>query len=202
MADLDSSVRTARRETFTTDALRSRTALPPDRGNNPSISLLFVRALADILYRLEQHVWQQSKPHCAPSSKYDVFLSYQTSDRGAVRLIYEELVRVGVRPWFDEEHLKPGISWQNALESIIRTARSAAVFVGPHGLEPWLLPEVRACLCEFVHRGMPVIPVLLPGAPSQSTLPVFLRAHHPVDLRTGVSDLGLERLVWGITGEK
>ena len=50
----------------------------------------------------------------------------------------------------------------------------AAVFVGKTGLGPWQTPEMRGCLSEFVKRGLPVIPVLLPGASEQPDLPFFL----------------------------
>jgi len=57
-------------------------------------------------------------------------------------------------------------------------------------------------LGEFVERKLPVIPVLLPGAPEQPELPLFLKAFTWVDLRKGLSSDGLERLVWGITGRR
>ena len=48
----------------------------------------------------------------------------------------------------------------------------------------------------------PVIPVLMPGAPSQPDLPMFLGNRTWVDLRSGFSTDGLDKLVWGITGNK
>jgi hypothetical protein len=61
---------------------------------------------------------------------------------------------------------------------------------------------MRACLNEFVKRKLPVIPVLLPGAPAKPDLPLFLQAFTWVDLRSGLTDDGLDRLEWGITGVK
>ena len=51
-------------------------------------------------------------------------------------------------------------------------------------------------------RRLPVIPVLLPDAPARPELPLFLRAFTWVDLRIGLTDDGLDRLEWGITGVK
>ena len=51
-------------------------------------------------------------------------------------------------------------------------------------------------------RGMPVIPVLLPGAPSEPELPLFLTQFTWVDLRDGLTEDGLGKLQWGITGQK
>jgi len=93
--------------------------------------------------------------------------------------------------------LPPGRPWQRELERRIGDIGAAAVLIGPNGVGPWQSHEVEAFLREFVERGSPVIPVLLPGG-VQPALPVFLRAMTWVDITTDA----LERLVWGITGEK
>lgn len=80
--------------------------------------------------------------------------------------------------------------------------RTAAILVGRDGLGPWEIPEMYGCIAEFVKRGMPVIPVLLPNAPSQPKIPLFLRQFTWVDLRGGFSDDGIDRLQWGIRGLK
>jgi hypothetical protein len=49
---------------------------------------------------------------------------------------------------------------------------------------------------------MPVIPVLLPRAPAEPPLPLFLAQFTWVDLRGGIDEKGLDRLEWGITGVK
>ena len=136
------------------------------------------------------------------TSEFDVFLSHNSRDKPAVREIAEALAERNIRAWLDEAELVPGRSWQDALEEIIRTVRSAAVLVGKDGLGPWEMPEMRACLDQIVQRQLPVIPVLLPGAPSQPELPLFLGNLTWVDLRDGITDAGLDRLVWGITGQK
>jgi len=135
-------------------------------------------------------------------TSFDTFLSYNSQDRPIVRQLADALVARGLRPWLDERELVPGRPWQEALEQIIQTTKTAAVLFGPAGLGPWEEPEMWACLSEFVNRKLPVIPVLLPGAPQQPNLPLFLKAFTWVDLRSGFSDDGLDRLVWGITGQK
>jgi hypothetical protein len=44
--------------------------------------------------------------------------------------------------------------------------------------------------------------VLLPGAPSQPKLPLFLAQITWVDLRDGLAEKALDKLEWGITGIK
>jgi tetratricopeptide (TPR) repeat protein len=129
---------------------------------------------------------------------YDVFLSHNSKDKPAVREIAELLRARGLRPWLDVDELIPGRPWQEALEEIIGTCRTAAVLVGQSGIGPWQEPEMRGCLDEFVRRKLPVIPVLLPGAPRKPRLPLFLRAFTWVDLRAGLTSEGLDLLVRGI----
>ena len=134
---------------------------------------------------------------------FDVFLSHNSKDKPAVRQIAEELRdRRGLNVWLDEWELPPGVPWQDELETIIRTVRSAAVLVGADGLGPWEMPEMRGCLVEMVNRKLRVIPVLLPGTPTKPQLPMFLAQNTWVDLRGGITEEGLDRLEWGITGKK
>jgi len=133
---------------------------------------------------------------------FDVFLSHNSNDKPAVRRLADALESKGVRVWLDERELKPGGRWQNALEQVVESVRSAAVLVGADGLGPWEEQEMRICLWECVERGLPVIPVLLPGAPLQPALPLFLKQFTWVDLRTGFNEEGLALLVWGIRGVK
>ena len=94
-----------------------------------------------------------------------------------------------------------GRDWQRAIEEMIETVRAAAVLVGPEGLGPWEIPEMRASLIACVDRKLPVIPVLLPGAPQKPDIPLFLRLFTWVDLREGIEDLGVERIKSGVLGQ-
>jgi hypothetical protein len=133
---------------------------------------------------------------------YDVFLSHNSKDKPAVRELAMALRGRGFKVWLDEWELVPGRPWLDALEEVIESIACAAVLVGKDGLGPWELPEIRACLNEFVRRRLPVIPVLLPGAPDRPTLPLLLRQFTWVDLRSGLTTEDLDRLQWGITGVK
>jgi hypothetical protein len=136
------------------------------------------------------------------TEQFDVFLSHNSKDKPAVKQLAEALKTRGLRVWLDEWELVPGRPWQEALEEIIATTHSAAVLVGKDGLGPWEIPEMRGCLTQFVSRKLPVIPVLLPGTGTEPQLPLFLQAFTWVDLRQGLTDEGLYRLQWGITGVK
>ena len=137
-----------------------------------------------------------------PFGEFDVFLSHNSKDKPLVRQLAAGLQDRGLKVWLDEWELMPGRPWQEALEKIIETTKSAAVLIGSEGIGSWEDPEMRACLSEFVSRDLPVIPVLLPGAPSAAQVPLFLRGFTLVDLRAGMLDAGMEHLIWGITGRK
>jgi hypothetical protein len=136
------------------------------------------------------------------TKSFDIFLSHNSKDKPAVRELAAALRARGLKVWLDEWELVPGRPWEEALEEIIETTRSSAVLVGKDGFGPWHDTEMRSCLAEFVDRKLPVIPVLLPGAPEMPRLPLFLKRFTWVDLREGLTEEGLDRLMWGATGSR
>lgn len=134
-----------------------------------------------------------------PSVSFDVFVCHNSNDKKSVRRLTKQLKSLGIRPWLDEEQLRPGLPWQTELEKVITKIGAAAVIVGPSRTGPWQDAELRAFLGEFVKRGCPVIPVLLPGLKSPPSLPVFLNQMTWVDMRSKPKR-ALTSLVWGITG--
>ena len=134
--------------------------------------------------------------------KFDVFLSHNSKDGPVVRELKQRLVAQNLAVWFDDEELQPGMPWQHLLERGIRSSASVAVLVGKDGLGPWEDEEMQVALRLAVKDRRPVIPVLLPVAPNQPKLPMFLENRKWVDLRAGFTAEGLARLVWGITGKK
>ncbi len=141
-------------------------------------------------------------PAPALSAPFDVLLSYNRQDQALAMELANALRARGLRPWIDEAELIPGRRWQEALERALGQVCTTAVLFGSDGLGPWQTPEMRAAIDESVRRGLPVIPVLLPGAPARPELPLFLRDFTWVDLRRGFTPDGLDRLHWGITGVK
>jgi formylglycine-generating enzyme required for sulfatase activity len=133
--------------------------------------------------------------------EFDVFLCHNSQDKPAVIEIANQLKANNINPWLDKWHLRPGSSWQDSLENQIDQIRTAAVFVGNSGLGPWQSEEIKAFLRAFVNRKCPVIPVLLPNAPKEPQLPVFLQGLMWVDFREHDPE-PLGQLIWGITGRK
>ncbi len=133
--------------------------------------------------------------------QYDIFLCYKSEDKRAVKDIGNQLRDWGITPWLDMWDIPPGRPWQREIEKQIETIPSAAVFVGQAGIGPWQQLEIEAFLREFVSRGCPVIPVLLPDAHDKPKLPPFLEGMQWVDFRRSDPN-PMEQLLWGITGKR
>jgi len=133
---------------------------------------------------------------------FNVFLSHNSKDKPAVRELKGLLSANGLGVWLDEDELRPGIPWQQLLEEGIKTSASVAVLIGKDGLGPWEDEEMQAALRLAVKDKRPVIPVLLPEASAKPKLPMFLGNRTWVDLRAGLTEDGLAKLIWGITGVK
>ncbi|MEH2401491.1 GUN4 domain-containing protein [Nostoc sp.] len=133
--------------------------------------------------------------------KFDVFLCHNSKDKPAVIKVAEQLQQRGISPWLDIWQLRPGFSWQRALEQQIDQIGAAAVFVGGSGFGPWQSQEIDAFLRAFANKQCPVIPVLLPDAPKEPQLPLFLQGLMWVDFSLQYPE-PMGQLIWGITGNK
>jgi len=133
---------------------------------------------------------------------FDVFLSHNSKDKAAVRELAEILKSHSLNPWLDESDLPLGQTWQPEAEHAIRTVRSALVLVGPHGLGPWQAIEAQSLVTQSINRHLPVIPVLLPGTPDKPDIPTFLAEYTRLDLRAGLNDQAINRLIQTIRAQQ
>lgn len=131
-------------------------------------------------------------------AEFDVFLCHNVVDKPTVRDIAQRLRGRGLRPWLDEHELRPGLPWQRVLEDQIQSIPAGIVVVGSE-VGPLQDHELTAFLRQFVKRGCPVIPVLLPGV-ERPELPTLLDGMTWVDLAIADPD-PLDQLEWGITGK-
>lgn len=139
----------------------------------------------------------------AAKNPFDVFVAYNTEDKSLVLRICEQLKRRKLRPWIDTEQVPPGFSFQEAIQRAIPNVNSAAVFIGPSGLGSWQSLELKTLTSQFIERGLAVIPALLPGVPVFPPDLLFLKEFNWVQFFDTGDDLqALDRLEWGITGQK
>jgi hypothetical protein len=153
-------------------------------------------------FELVQSYIEYCKRHQAQRHQiydYDAFLCHSPEDKPTVRDVAEKLRQHHIRPWFDDWELAPGKTWQNELATLVDRIGCAVVFVGPKCEADWQSADLQLILKKFLDRNRPVIPALLPGAGRE--VPVCLRNLTCVDFRTQHPD-PMERLIWGITGER
>lgn len=134
-------------------------------------------------------------------SHIDVFLSYNTKDRGSVEQIAATLQTHGIVVWLDVWNIAPGTSTVSEIDEALKTCRSVAVFISPNNMGRWQQPEIEIAIRQKIHRKIPVMAVLLPGVPDEmiNQLPEFLTINRWVDYRDGLeSKKGLYDLRWGI----
>lgn len=134
-------------------------------------------------------------------ARFDVFLCHNSQDKDTIRDLNLRLKSQKIRTWLDEEQLRPGRPWQDELEKQIQSIDSVVIAVGKSGTGPWQDVEIRAFLSEFVRRGCPIIPLLLPDCVEIPKLPLFLNQFTWVDLRKSRPD-PFKLLLWGITGKQ
>lgn len=157
--------------------------------------------LADATPNRANHGSESAGADSGPGT-FDVFLAHNGNDKPMVRRLKKKLHHNRLTVWLDEDQLRPGLPWQELLENGIKASKAGAVLVGKDGLGPWENREMRVLLSRAVDEGIPVIPVLLPGAAAEPQLPPFLAGHTWVDLRDGLRKDGIGRLIWGITDKR
>ena len=162
-----------------------------------TLSLLAVQ-IRDALSGGEQP--ERREPR-SDATTFDVFLCYNSQDGSEVRAIAEELRNRHIKPWIDYEQLRPGYPWQGELQRELENIRAAAIFMGKSGHGPWQDLEVERVILEFIRRGRPVIPVILPDTKRTPGLPAFLGTVASVDMRS-MKGKAIEQLIWGITGQQ
>jgi len=131
------------------------------------------------------------------ATPFDLFLSYNHADAQTVRKIRKRLAARGVRSFIDQDDLNAGKAWPAELERALQNSRAVAVFVGRSGYGRWQQREIQYSLVLQTESNgdLAVIPVILEGA----QLPAgFIALNTWVDLRSGIDDASIERLVRAI----
>ena len=135
---------------------------------------------------------------------FDTFLSYDSRDKDSIRQVFEALKARGIKPWWDEDQIRPGSSFQQDLTAAMRRCGSTCVFFGPGRSEPgrWQRPELEFAFKLMREGNHRVIPVLLPEVDPGFMLPEFLPTLSCVAFKDSLDEKTLDKLQWGITGTK
>jgi hypothetical protein len=129
------------------------------------------------------------------SQVYDVFISYNRADRDRVRLLKEEIRRLGISVWMDEE-IEPGMEFQREIEQALHSSGCVLVaWTKGSVASDWVRAEATA---GFDKRR------LISARLDDVEVPLPFNIHDVVDLTdwpsTHESDSReLQRLLAGIT---
>jgi tetratricopeptide (TPR) repeat protein len=134
--------------------------------------------------------------------RYDVFVSHSSKDKPWVHRLVADLTRYRVSVWLDENEIRPGDLFVDALEHGLEQSRTVAFVISPASLASgWVKEEYNRAvtLAQGKDHRLQLIPVLLHTA----GLPGFLESRSGVDFcDDGQYAENVWRLAWGITGEK
>src|SRR5262249_27175832 len=105
-------------------------------------------------------------PDVPPAESFDVFLSPYSGDKPWVRNLRDELVRLGLRAWFDEAELPAEDNFVRGLGAAgLRRCRFLVLVITPQSLRrPWVTWEWTTFMALSGPLGR-VIPVLLEETP-------------------------------------
>jgi hypothetical protein len=132
-------------------------------------------------------------------AKYDVFISYSSHDAEFASLLKDALVSKGMRVWLDQDEIRPGDLFVEALETGVQASRAVTLIVSQRAIESkWVREEFYRALQMCHSYGTRLIPILISGA----IPPGFLLSRQCIDFRKGDEfSSNMESLIWGISGK-
>lgn len=134
--------------------------------------------------------------------KYDLFISYQRSDKEIVNTIVQFLVKSGVSVFYDAVSLVPGMDWDLEIRSAINNSKAILICLGKDtNRVGYTQKEMKLALeysAEKPEGTVFIIPVLLPGA-DVVHIPERLKQINWLDLREGVTDDKLKQILRAIS---
>jgi hypothetical protein len=89
---------------------------------------------------------------------FDAFISYGRADSLAFgRKLYEQLLKVGFKIWFDQNDIPLGVDFQNQIDDGIEKAHNFLFIIAPHSVNsPYCLKEIELA----IKRNKRIIPLL------------------------------------------
>lgn len=117
----------------------------------------------------------------APEFAYDVFLSHSSRDKSAVRALAEKLRSDGLRVWFDEWIIVPGMRIDLAIEKGLENSRRLVLIMSPYAFgSDWVGLERGAALYrDPANAELRFLTLLL----DKCDIPDMLRPYAYIDYR-------------------
>ncbi len=135
-------------------------------------------------------------------AQFDVFLSHNSIDKPWVTQLKDDLLPHDISVWLDQDEIRPGDLFVNALEQALDNCRTVALIISPQAINSGWVNEEYARAMNLAQNKKPpvrIIPVIL----RETELPGFLTTRNWVDFRDESQyEQSIQKLVWGITGDK
>ncbi len=110
------------------------------------------------------------------SPRYDVFLSYSTSDKDEARAIYDALEKTGKKCFLAEKSLQPGDKFKDEIRDALTDSGEVWILISPSSVKSeWVHREVSAAWALKKR----IVPILFRCAPSD--LPDIISDAHAID---------------------
>jgi len=97
------------------------------------------------------------------NQRHDVFLSHNSLDKEEVQTVADHLEKQGLQTWLDRDQLYAGNSLPLKINKAIFDSKSAAFFIGRHGLGRWQQEELNILEGQRIDEKLEIFPILLPG---------------------------------------
>jgi len=97
------------------------------------------------------------------NQRHDVFLSHNSLDKEEVQTVADHLEKQGLQTWLDRDQLYAGNRLPLKINKAIFDSKSAAFFIGRHGLGRWQQEELNILEGQRIDEKLEIFPILLPG---------------------------------------
>lgn len=93
----------------------------------------------------------------------EVFLCHASSDKGFVRMVHDDLKRLGVNLWLDENEIKVGESIISRVSNGLESSKTLIVFLSPNSVKSkWARKEWQSFLARHLKGGdLTILPALV-----------------------------------------
>lgn len=134
------------------------------------------------------------------NQQHDVFLSHNSLDKGEVQTVADYLEKQGLQTWLDKDQLYAGNSLPFKINKAIFDSKSAAFFIGRHGLGRWQQEELNILEGQRIDEKLEIFPILLPGISEFPNKPELLglKSRLWIPLTTSNDTKALNNLTNGI----
>lgn len=159
------------------------------------------RTRSSLAHLLEATGRSDEAKEIAETAEFDVFISYGFGDSDVVRDLATKLTERGVSVWFDQWQLRPGDSIERSVSKAVSSSASYVYCIGRSEPSNGMRSELFRAMAASNQKEKLIIPILLPaGDPLQ--IPARLNIYHFLDLRSGITDEGLQRLVSSVSRQR